>query len=711
MADAFTATADAQDRSMVARYVQMLKRRRWIVLACLAAGIVAGLAVTLTTTRLYRATATVQIDREAARVTNIAGVEPAAQAGGTEFYQTQYGLLKSRALAERVVRKLRLADAVQTETATAPTGAGSDRAARESKFADALIASLTIAPVRGSSLVELSYADADPKQAARIVNAFAATFIEQSLDRRFDATAAARRWLEDKLAETRGKLENSERDVVGYASREGIVTIEQSGANGNAGAPATETSLVATDLGSINSALGQARADRIAAQARYDAARASGHSSSESMADPAIGTLRTRRAELFADYQRQSATFGKDYPTMRALADQIAGIDAQIGAQTASVVGSLRSNYQAAAQREAALQDQVNGLKGQVLDLKRRSIQYNIFRRDADTNRSLYDGLLQRYKEIGIAGGIGATNVSVVDQALPPLRPFTPKPLLNLILGTLAGLLLGVALAMLLEQLDESIAVPADIEGKLHVPLLGSVPRLAEGVLPLDPLRDPKSPITEAYLSVLTALRFSTDHGVPATLLFTSSKPSEGKSTSAIAIAANLGRLGRRVLLIDADLRNPSQHQLLGVTNTVGLSDALAGSDDFAHVRQQVPAFGIDVITTGTLPPNPAELLSSPRLPFVLQHLRGEYDHIIIDGPPVIGLADAPLIANAVEATIFVIAARETLSRAAIVALRRLGDAHAHVIGAILTKLDARTTGYDYAYSYEYGSRTKPQGA
>ncbi|HEX4695921.1 GumC family protein [Sphingomonas sp.] len=696
--------------SALTQYIQVLVRQRWIVLAIIAAGIFAALFINATTVKLYRSTASLEIAREAARVVNVDDTAPKSAAMSNEFYQTQYGLLRSRALAEQTVASLRLADNVKflygygggKVPANALTG---DRRRRELAAAGQLMAHLTVEPVRGSSLVSLSFDSPDPDLSAAIVNALAKNFITSNLDRRFQASAYARQFLQQQIEATRQKLEASERALVAYAGQQRIIDYEGGGVDKN-GAPTPGQSVESTDLRALNDALNAAKIDRAQAEARYQqAARSAGLNAPESLADNTINQLRSQRAELQGEYQRLSATFRPDYPQMVALRQQIAEIEKQLGRQGSVVLDSLRSAYQAAAQRQNDLQRQVDTLKNSVINLRGRSVQYQTLQRDADTNRALYDALLQRYKEIGIAGGVGTNNVSIVDAGLPQRGPVTPRTTMNLLLGLLLGALIGAAVAFMLEQLDESIIAPHDLERKLGVPLLGSVPRVPDSDVSLDLLEDSKNPLAEAYLSLQTALRLTTSKGAPRVLFVTSSRPSEGKSTTAMAVARNFAALGRKTILIDADLRNPSVHKMLGFANAAGLTNILAGAEDMSSFIRPGPVERLSIMSSGPIPPNPAELLAGPNLPRTFERLLETYDHIVVDGPPVLGLADAPLIASYAEATMFVIAAKNTHTRTARVSLRRLADVHANILGAVLTKFDAKKVGYDYGYNYEYGEK------
>lgn len=698
-----------QDReSPLTRYLQTLYRRRWVVIACIAIAIGFAMFATMTTTPLYRATMTLEVAREASKVVDMQGVEPTMAAPSQEFYQTQYGLLKSRSLADMVVRRLKLSEnpTLLYGYGGKPPTTATSRAQREQRAADVVAANLTVTPVRASSLVSIAFDSPDPQLSARVVNALGESFIESNLARRFNASAYARRFLEGRLAAVRKRLEDSERKLVEYASQQRIINLDNGG-NSNSSTAAGGQSLAGAELAALTDSLAAARADRVAAEARFSQTpRNSDLANTQALQDPAISNLRAERARLSSQYSKALQTYRPDYPDMVATRAQIADIDQQIARMARQVGGSIRTDYEVARQREAQLQARVDGLKNNVLDVRRRSIQYDIIQRDADTNRSLYEGLLQRYKEIGIAGGVGNNNVSVVDKARVPKSPYTPKPMLNLIVGLLVGLLAGLFFAFLVDQLDESIIAPDSLEADLGMPLLGAIPLIDKNVEAREALEARTSPLSEAYLSAQTALRFSTRDGAPKSLLVTSSRAHEGKSTTALAIARNFATLGQSVILVDGDMRDPSVHKMLGLRNERGLSDALVGDADIEHLIQNGGSERLWVVTSGSLAPNPSELLAGPRFAQFIAHLLERVDHVVIDGPPVLGIADAPLIASYVNGTLFVIAAKGTRRKEVRLALRRLAKVQAHVIGAILTKFNARSTGYGYGagYDYRYGS-------
>ena len=703
--------ADRSGEIDLAKYWSLALKHRLLILGCVIAAVVIAVIVTLMTPPTYTAAATIQIDREAARVLSTDDGMPRELPVGEEFFNTQYGLLRSRSLVERIIDSEGLAnsndfiqqmgrefEAREGETAT-------QQAARRRKMITGLISShLGVSPERGSRLVRITFSSPSAAVSARMANAIAENFIEANLARKFDASLYVREFLEEQIAETKARLEDTERQLVAYAGDQEIITL--SDAETGAG-----RSLVSTSLGTLNEALSEARVDRIAAEERWrQAQNAPLTSIPEVMASTTYQTLMQQRIQLESQYEEKAAVFQDDYPELVELRARIDELDAQIRTAATSIRDGIRAQYQIALNQERALQNQVNGLKGEVLDLGDRSVQYNILVRELDTSRQLYDGLLQRYKEIGVTGGVTSNNISLVDRATPPGGPSSPNLPLNLMLALTMGLTLGIIGAFLIEALDDRLTSPDDVESKLGIPALGVIPMLERGKDPNEALRDIRSPFSEAYYSLRTALQFSTSHGAPRSLLVTSARPGEGKSTTAFATALNLSRVGRRVLLVDGDLRNPSMHRVLEIENSQGMSNFLSGAAELTGVVRKTPYSTLDFIPCGPLPPNPAELWGGSRLQALLDQAFAVYDHVVIDGPPVLGFADAPVLSSSVEGTLFVLESRITGRRQARGALRRLSMGRGRVLGAVLTKFQAHRTrheGYDYAYDYHYGAEAE----
>lgn len=695
---------------IIRQYLRIAMRWRYVILGVAATCLVLGLIATLLMTPKYTATSTIEISRESSQVTNFQGVERETSIADQEFYQTQYGLLRSRTLAERVANQLRLIDdqafferfgVNQDDPAFREINgryAAAGRATRQRIAGEVLLKYIGIAPTRLSRLVEISFTSPDAEFSARVANVWAENFIQTNLERKVQATSYGRNLLQRELGQAKERLDESQRQLVGYAEQQRIINLPSQGSGENKTA---ERSIVADELAALSATLSQATADRIQAESRFREGGRSG-ASSEALRNQAINNLRQRRAELAAEYQRLMVQFEPEYPQARALKSQIDQLDRSIAREEGRVSGSVEADYRQAADRENALRDRVEKLKSSYLDVRRRSIQYNIYQQEVDTNRALYDGLLQRFKEIGVAGGVGVNNIAVVDTADVPQIPSSPRLLINLVVSLLAGLALGAALAFALEQMDEAIADPGEVQRRLGLPLLGSVPKVKD-VEPREALLDRKSDLVDAYLAIQTSLGFTTEHGVPRSLAVTSTRPAEGKSTTALAIATMLARVQRRVILVDGDMRSPSIHHLGGVDHDHGLSNFLAGEDNIDALTFQMRDLGFTAMSAGPIPPNAAELLTGNRLQILIERLLERYDHVVIDSPPVMGLADAPLIASRVEGVVYAVESHGIRSSLVKTALQRLLTANAHILGGVLTKFEARKAHYGYGYEYGYG--------
>lgn len=712
---AHNALLEAQSQNsappILRQFFRIAMRWRYVILGAIALCFLIGLIATLLMTPQYTASSTIEISREADKVTDLQGVERESGIADQEFYQTQYGLLKSRALSERIASQLKLTetqsffemfDFKSDDPAFAlPNGRypASGRATRQRIAGEILRKHLDISPTRMSRLVEIKFTSPDPTFSARVSNTWSENFIQTNLERKIQATSYGRNLLQKQLAQLKQRLGESQRQLVNYASSAQIINLPAQSGNGQS---SSERSIVVDDLAALNASLAQATASRIEAQARYQQSGRAG-ASAEALSNSAINGLRQRRAELAADYKRLMTQFEPGYPAAEAVQVQITQLDRSIASEEGRVASSLLADYRRTQEQEQALQAKVEQLKGDYLDLRRRSIQYNIYQQEVDTNQALYDGLLQRFKEIGVAGGVGVNNISIVDPAQAPTVPSSPKLLINLAIAILAGLGIGAALAFGLEQIDEGITDPAEATRELGLPLLGTIPKIEEA--PKDILLDRKSDLVDAYLTVQTNLAFSTEHGVPRSFSVTSTRPSEGKSTTCLALATTLSRGGKRVILIDGDMRNPSIHHLGGVRHDRGLSNYLTGEDNIDALTFPIEDLGFTAMSAGPLPPNAAELLTGNRLSQLIARLLETYDHVIIDSPPVMGLADAPLIAAKVEAVVYAVESHAIRTALVKEGLARLIIANVRIIGSVLTKFDAKKAHYGYGYGYEYGYR------
>ncbi len=666
---------------------------RWLILGAIAVSLAGAIVITFLTTPLYRSQATIEINPPTVEILDEGKTGTKSSAwNDMEYLATQYGLLASRSLAQRVAQELNL---TSNELFANPSA---DPARRLKSATGVLAKNFEVDPIQGSRLIRIYYTTESPALAAQITNSFADNFINSNLERRYEASSYAREFLERQIAKVKGELENSERQLVAYAQQQGIINTYTPAPGGGSGADTS--SLQGISLVSINEALAAAQARRIAAEQRYRQGMAVGATT-----DVTASTqlLRQQVAQLESEYQEKLASFKPDYPDMVRLRSRIDALNQQIRREAGTVAGSrantLLADYRAAAAEERSLQAKVNELKGSVLNLRGRSIEYNILQREVDTNRSLYDALLQRYKEIGVAGGIGTNTASVVDRAEPPGRPYKPNLMANLLIGLLLGLIGGISAALALEFVNDTIKTPDDVRDKLQLASLGVIPRKKGSGTIADELKDQASPIYEAYFSLRTSLQFTTETGAPKSLLITSTRASEGKSSTTLALAQNFARLGSSVLLIDADLRKPAF--VTGLEPNEGLSKLLTNIEPLQQHVMKTQFENLSLLPCGPLPPNPAELLASPRLKAIIAEAIGQYDMVIIDGPPVLGLADAPLLASVCRGTLLVVESAKTRTKAAVDAINRLNAPGGHIIGAVLTKFRHQVHGYGYGYGYE----------
>ena len=714
---------DGDDSIDLRQYWHIIVKRKWTVLTFLGIVVAAVVTATLLQTKIYRANLTMQIEQQGSRVTRIEEVTPTEQSwDGREFYQTQYELLRSRALAQRVVAQINLGEhplykddperqagpgllaSIRTAVGGGEAGAEAKEAPspedRERGLVSALLGGLDVVPVRNSRLVRIHFESPDAELAARVVNTLATEFINLNLERRMDASSYAKTFLNDRLQQIRVKLEESEKALNEFMRRETMVRVDEKN-------PGPESQV----LSEFTAALARAQGERIRAEALYKQTGTADASALTAVLDNrVIQELKTRKAKLEGDYQEGLKVFKPSYPKMLQLESQIAEVQAKIEEEVKAVRGALKANYEAALAQEKMLQDRLEESKRTVLSMQDRSFQYNLLKRDVDTYRQLYEGLLQRYREVGVAGGVGVNNITVVDRADVPKMPFKPNIPRNLAIALVIGLIGGIGLAFFFEHLDDSLKVPQDIEKELGLPVLGVIPLVPstdEDEMVVTQNADPRSGLAEAYRSVRTALQFSTDQGMPKLLMVTSTDTGEGKSTTALSLAIQVALAGKTVLLIDGDLRKSSLHKKLGMSNATGLTNHLASDAQPADVTRPCAIPKLFLMSSGPLPPNPAELLGGNRMASLLKLAAERFDHVIIDGPPVLGLADAPLLGSLADATVLVVQSGGTSRRQAREAVKRLHATRTRLVGGVLTKMGAHGRAYGYhshSYYYRYGN-------
>ncbi len=684
----------------------VIRSNLWLILAIVGVTLAAALALTLLETPRYTATSTIQINDSSSSVLGAKNGDQGddSGAGGYDtdrFLQTQIDVLQSRGLAVRVAQKLKLDSSARffaAQDADLPPASAPALAVRD-QVVGMLLGHLHVTLPRDSRIVTIEYDSTDPAMSADIANAYASEFIQANLQRRYDSSSYARDFVSNQLAETKQKLQDSEQALNDYARKSGLIQTHEAGAGDKAsalgGGSVTTDSLV-----QLNQATNDATAKRITAEGRWNAINAGSlYSSAEVVANPTMVALLTQRATIETQLEEEQARHLDAYPAVRAKRDELAGINRQLLQVATNIRSSIKADYDAARESEKQLTGEVTRLKGATLSEQDSNVQYGLLGREVDTNRQVYDGLLQRYKDLNASSGISLSNISIIDTADAPSTPSSPNLLKNLALALLIGLALAAATLFLKDQFDDSIRVPEDIEGKLGLPLLGIIPRI-QGIAPEEAMVDPKAPIAEAYNSLRGSLLYATTEGLPQVMLVTSAQPGEGKSTISYAMALGFARMGKTVVLFDADLRRPSLHRRIGFDNQRGLSTLLTSPDTLDSVALSSEHANLALVPSGPVPLSPTELISSARLELILQEAAKQFDVVLIDSPPILGLADAPMMSALVDGVLFVVEADRGRRGALKMALRRLRAMRPVLLGVVLTKFDPLKAGNRYSEYY-----------
>ncbi len=675
-------------------------RHRLLVMAIVAVSVAVGVLALFLVHPTYRATSSVEIEDQAVKVLGTEDVQASSNSQDTDrLLQTQIDILHSRALAERVADGLNLAG---DDRFLQAEGVKPKPAIKREQVIQVLRDNLSASLPRGSRVVPIEFDSASPALAATIANSYADNLIAGNLQRHYDTSSYSKDFLQNQLTLTKGRLEQSETALLNYARSVGLVDPSAGGDPTDVGSNAPH-SLTSANLIELNQSLAAAKATRIQAQGRWQQAQATPLMSlPDVLANPAIQQMAQKRAELEAQYEQDLQHRMPDHPVVKQELAAIQSLDRQTAALATGIRNSIQNQYKTAVAQEAELSGTVNQLKGATLAEQSLGIRYNILKREVDTNRELYNALLQRYKEVSAEAGVTSNNISVIDRADPPLLPVSPNPKINIALSLLAGLVLAMAAVAALETFHDGVRAPDEVEQRFGVALLGVIPRL-KGPAAAQ-LVDRSSEISEAYQTVRASVELSSDKGAPRTLVVTSSREGEGKSTTALAMARDAAMSGRKVLLIDADMRRPSVHRLLGIQKIPGLSNMLTQQLPASAVIHKTDTDGLFVMPAGPKPPSPAELLGGAGFRALLTYLKDEYDQIIIDSPPVLGLADAPRLASIVDGTLMVMEANRSHRGAITASMRRLAAARANIIGAVLVKFDPKKADPTASYMLNYYS-------
>jgi capsular exopolysaccharide synthesis family protein len=718
-------------------YWRVIQKRRATILTTAFIVFAVALVATLKQKPVYRAQALVEIQKENPDIPTLQELFQVENISDT-YLETQYRILKSENLARRVIALLRL-DRVAEFSAPAQAPPPNQKQAASSPQVFALAGTiprnadidnelltkfqkhLDVEPLKRSRLVEVSFESNDRNLAAQVVNTLASTYIQQNLEARWDASQKATEWLSQQLLDMKSKLEHSEDELQQYARDKGLLFLETE--------KGTTENIVAQRLRELQEELTKAQAQRFQKESLYALVQQGDFASLPGVFDNKLmQDLTEKLEELQRERSRLVAIFNADYPRVKEIQSQIDETQAVLTQERERAAKEITNDYRAAVEREHMLQGAFAEQQNEADVIAEKSVQYNILKREADTNKQLYVGLLEKLKETGVSTSLKATNIRVVDPAYPPKKPDRPRIPLNLSLGLVLGISLGIGAAFLQEHLDNTFKSAEDIKRFLQLSALASVPAVASsnnhrGVLALyDRARlmaDDKNgnkvmplwnriegngqnaALAEAFHELRTSVLLSTAKRPPSSLLVTSAQGGEGKTTVAANLAVSLAQLGERVLLIDADLRRPNLHNFFGLPNSAGLVNFLTGDPDWRSLVIHPAPMGLGVLFSGPIPPNPADLLSSDYMPALIREASKEYKFVVVDSPPLLNLADSRILAALVDGVILVVGGgitpRDLVHRAYISAL----DAGSHVLGATINFADINAGYYSSAYHQE----------
>jgi polysaccharide biosynthesis transport protein len=703
-------------------YWRIVYRRRHMAVTAFAVVVLATAVYTFTATPIYEGRVQLLIEADTPKVVNFAEVINEAQSR-QDYYQTQYRLLQSRSLAKATLDKLKLwqheelggapedkAPGMMAGVFASVSGLFSSAEAAEPPLATeteeqqpiirAFLDKLSVSPIRNSRLVDVSYRSADPKIAAQVANELADSYINQNLDYRFTSTQEATTFLGEQIAEQRKRVEATELALQKYREQNDAVALDD------------RQDIVVQKLADLNAAVTKAKTERLEKEALYNQLRTIQNNSAALDTFPAILSntfIQQQKAEL-ANLQRSFAAMGEKlgerHPDMVKVRSQIELTQTRLQGEIGKEVQSVRNQFLAAQAQENSLVQALEQQKQEALGMNRKGIEYGVLQRDAESNRQIYDSLLKRANETGVSGELKTSNIRVVDRADVPMNPVSPRRSLNLLLAIFGGAFLGLGLVFFTDYLDNRIKTPEDIVQHLGLPSLGMIPA-APKPDSTDPMIDASDPIfSEAFRALRTNVLFSSAEEGTHTVVVTSTGPGEGKSLVTANLALALAKANQRVLLIDADLRRPRVHAIFGKKQDPGLSNLMIGAIKASDVVQRGRVQNLWILPAGKVPPNPAELLGSKRFNEFLKSLKGHFDWVLIDSPPVMAVADACVIAHRTTGVIFVVSSDTTSRHAARQALEQLAQAHARVIGGVLNRVDLQRNPYYYSkyYRKEYSN-------
>jgi capsular exopolysaccharide synthesis family protein len=723
-------------------YLDVIIRRKWLILSFLFLTFITTLVLTLSSPKLYKATASIEVYPKEQNVTKFEGVV-AAEMRTQEFFQTQVELLQNNALSLRVIERLDLVEHPvvkellfsnkkvgpvarfkswikglvkdlieklkpkdQTDVAKAPSIG--EELLKERALLGFLNQNLEVSPKRNTMIIQMSFTSPDRYLSRQLVNAFTEGFVRWNMEKKLEASRLAREFLMKQIDRSKIHLEKAEEDLNRFAKQAGIVSLD------------SRLNSVYRQLEELNSALAEAETELIGKDSIYQQAKIDGPSLLPQVINNVVITgLKTKYAQLRSEYDDLTSTFHDDYPSVKALRMKMNSISDRISSEEEKIFLAVANEYHSLLKKVQTLRSRVEQQKQLVIDLNERATQYKIMAREVETNKGIYQSLLQRTKEIESIIGVSSSNIHIIDKAMLPIRHFKPNVKLNLLLALVVGLTGGIGLAFFLEYFADTITNPDEISDRFHIPILGVAPLAKTNGFPIEQMyaNDPQAPLSEAVRSTQVSIQLSSAAFHDKSFLLTSTKPSEGKTTMAANLAMAFAGSGEKVILIDADMRKPKLHKFFADntdTPSPGLSRYLAGLGSKGLICHNNGK--LCFIPAGPVPPNPVDLLVSARFSQLMQALSKRFDRVIVDGPPILGFADSLVISREVGGVVLVLDMGETTRDSIRHFKKGMLNAQGKVLGCIINKvnLDKRfgyPSYYQYYSYYHYRQDGKDQGS
>lgn len=709
--EALSVTIDPQnDQISMLQFWRVLQKRRWLVLGTLAFVALLVTAISLILPKRYDASARLLLDLDG---NDSLGLEQVLMPIGLDLntkLETQIRIVQSNTIATSVIKQLSLH---HNRDFAGRRAVASDQdfdlldLKTRTRLTEAFHKALTVQLIPKTQIVELRFRSRDPRLSAQVSNAVAATYIEYNFQTKYRATLQTSDWLTKQLDDLKQHAADAQEKLTDYQKKTGILGTDET------------HNIILDKLEDLNKQLSVAEGERIVKEAKYRIGMTENPELIANLSpDSVLAALCKQRAEIRGSYAQLTAKYGTSYPRVVQLQAELAELDEALQREIKKVGEAVRADYQAALKSEQMLQASFDKQKGEAYKLNQDAIQYAILRRDVESSRDLYDGLLKKLKEAGILAGLKSSSISIVDQASPPVEPVEPNLPLNLALSLMGGILGGVALAFVVENTDNSLCTPQDIETYCQLPSLGVIPSLAGTVrnagkqltrgerqfVPPVTMEHRNSGSAEAFRALRTSLLLSSPVTPPQVILVTSAMMQEGKTFNAVNLAVVLAQTGQKVLVVDSDMRRPAVHRCLGIPMDSGLSACLAGTespDNAPKAIEQIP--GLHVVTAGHIPPYPSEMLASDAMPQLVQRWREKFRYIVIDTPPVLAVTDAVVCARIADVVVLIARSGQSRRQSLLRTRDVLRKVRANIVGVVVNDLSFDSVEYSQYYGH-YGS-------